>query len=114
MKRFVTIFGMALCMLMGFMATAQASTITTIGPVDNYGFLTGPDGSTWTYTAAYTTQYGEVTAAEISIYDNYHNLVGTLNETFQLAETDLFVRDVEINSLIWRIVDVNHIAGQVG
>ena len=54
MKRFVTIFGMALCMLMGFMATAKASTITTIGPVDNYGFLTGPDGSTWTYTAAYT------------------------------------------------------------
>ena len=102
MKRFVTIFGMALCMLMGFLATAQASTITTIGPVDNYGFLTGPDGSTWTYTAAYTTQYGEVTAAEISIYDNYHKLVGTLNETFQLAETDLFVRNVEINSLVTR------------
>lgn len=102
MKRFVTIFGMALCMLMGFFSTAQASTITTIGPVDNYGFLTGPDGSTWTYTAAYTAQYGEVTAAEISIYDNYHNLVGTLNETFQLAETDLFVRDVEINSLVTR------------
>lgn len=102
MKRFVTFFGMALCMLMGFFATAQASTITTIGPVDNYGFLTGPDGSTWTYTAAYTTQYGEVTAAEISIYDNYHKLVGTLNETFQLAETDLFVRNVEINSLVTR------------
>ena len=103
MKRFITIFGMALCMLMSFFATAQASTITTIGPVDNYGFLTGPDGSTWTYTAAYTTQqYGEVTAAEISIYDNYHNLVGTLNETFQLAETDRFVRNVEINSLVTR------------
>ncbi|MEE0921512.1 MAG: hypothetical protein U0L47_03360 [Paludibacteraceae bacterium] len=102
MKRFVTFFGMALCMLMGFFATVQASTITTIGPVDNYGFLTGPDGSTWTYTAAYTTQDGEVTAAEISIYDNYHKLVGTLNETFQLAETDRYVRDVEINSLVTR------------
>ena len=102
MKRFITIFGMALCMLMGFFATAQASTITTIGPVDNYGFLTGPDGSTWTYTAAYATENGHITGAEVSIYDNHYNLVGQLNETFELAETDLWVRSVEINSLVTR------------
>ena len=101
MKRILSLTCMLFCMLIG--ATANpASAVTTIGPVDNYGFLTGPDGSTWTYTAAYTTQFGEVTAAEISIYDNYYNLVGTLNETFELAETDLFIRNVEINSLVTR------------
>ncbi len=88
-------------MLLG--ATANpASAITTIGPVDNYGFLTGPDGSTWTYTAAYATENGHITGAEVSIYDNHYNLVGQLNETFELAETDLWVRSVEINSLVTR------------
>ncbi len=102
MKRFFTIICMLMCLAMGFAQVSNDGSVTTIGPVDNYGFLTGPDGSTWTYTAAYTTQYGEVTAAEITIYDNHYNLVGTLSETFQLAETDLFIRNVEINSLITR------------
>lgn len=101
MKRFFTLTCMLLCLIATF-AQASNHAVTTIGPADNYGFLTGPDGSTWTYTAKYTTQYGEVTAAEITLYDNHYNLVGTLNETFQLAETDLFVRNVEINSLITR------------
>ena len=102
MKRFFTIICMLLCLAMGFAQVSNDGSVTTIGPVDNYGFLTGPDGSTWTYTAAYTTQYGEVTAADITIYDSQYNLVGTLSETFQLAETDLFIRNVEINSLVTR------------
>ena len=102
MKRLFTIFCMLMCLAMTFAQASSNGSVTTIGPVDNYGFLTGPDGSTWTYTAAYTTQYGEVTAAEITIYDNHYNLVGTLSETFQLAETDLYIRNVEINSLITR------------
>ena len=102
MKRFFTIICMLLCLAMGFAQLSNDGSVTTIGPVDNYGFLTGPDGSTWTYTAAYTTQYGEVTAADITIYDSQYNLVGTLSETFQLAETDLFIRNVEIDSLVTR------------
>ena len=102
MKRLFTILCMLMCLAMTFAQVSNDGSVTSIGPVDNYGFLTGPDGSTWTYTAAYTTQSGQVTAAEITIYDNYYNLVGTLSETFQLAETDLFVRNVEINSLITR------------
>ncbi len=102
MKRFFTIICMLMCLAMGFAQVSNDGSVTTIGPVDNYGFLTGPDGSTWTYTAAYTTQYGEVTAADITIYDSQYNLVGTLSETFQLAETDLFIRNVEINSLVTR------------
>ena len=102
MKRFFTIICMLMCLAMGFAQVRNDGSVTTIGPVDNYGFLTGPDGSTWTYTAAYTTQSGQVTAAEITLYDNYYNLVGTLSETFQLTETDLFIRNVEINSLVTR------------
>lgn len=102
MKRFFTIICMLMCLAMGFAQVSNDGSVTTIGPVDNYGFLTGPDGTTWTYTAAYTTQYGEVTAADITIYDSQYNLVGTLSETFQLAETDLFIRNVEINSLVTR------------
>lgn len=102
MKRFFTIICMLMCLAMGFAQVSNDGSVTTIGPVDNYGFLTGPDGSTWAYTAAYTTQYGEVTAADITIYDSQYNLVGTLSETFQLAETDLFIRNVEINSLVTR------------
>ena len=102
MKRLFTILCMLMCLAMTFAQVSNDGSVTTIGPVDNYGFLTGPDGSTWTYTAAYTTQYGEVTAADITIYDSQYNLVGTLSETFQLAETDLFIRNVEINSLITR------------
>ena len=102
MKRFFTIICMLMCLAMGFAQVSNDGSVTTIGPVDNYGFLTGPDGSTWTYTAAYTTQYGEVTAADITIYDSQYNLVGTLSETFQLAETDLFIRNVEINSQVTR------------
>lgn len=92
---------MLVCMLVGAAANTVGA-ITTIGPVDDYGFLTGPDGTTWTYTAAYTLENNHPVSAEISIYDDKHNLAGKLSETFQLEETDLWVRNVEINSLVTR------------
>lgn len=92
---------MLVCMLVGAAANTVGA-ITTIGPVDDYGFLTGPDGTTWTYTAAYTLENNHPVSAEISIYDDKHNLAGKLRETFQLEETDLWVRNVEINSLVTR------------
>lgn len=73
-------------------ATAEA--------IDDYGFLTTPDGSSWTYTAAYAWENNHISGVAIQIYDEEKNLVGTLNETFELLETDLWVRQVEINSLI--------------
>ncbi len=102
MKTMMKLLFMLLCMNISMVALANEAPVTTIGPVDNYGFLTGPDGSTWTYTAAYATENGHITGAEVSIYDNHYNLVGQLNETFELAETDLWVRSVEINSLVTR------------
>ena len=84
-------------------ATAQdTEAITTIGPVDDYGFLVGPDGSTWTYTSDFTMENGHPKSVEVLIYDNFHNLAGKLSETFELADTDLWVRSVEINSLVTR------------
>ncbi|MBO5405592.1 MAG: hypothetical protein J6A13_06330, partial [Paludibacteraceae bacterium] len=72
----------------------------TTEAIDDYGFLTTPDGSSWTYTAAYAWENNHISGVAIQIYDEEKNLVGTLNETFELLETDLWVRQVEINSLI--------------
>ena len=102
MRRFFTTICLLLCLVMAFAQASNESSVTTIGPVDNYGFLTGPDGSIWTYTAAYQYSGAYPTAVEITLYDNYYNQVGTLSETFELAETDLWVRNVEINSLVTR------------
>ena len=102
MKRMMKLLFMLISINIAMVAFANEAPTTTIGPADTYGFLTAPDGSTWTYTAAYALENGYPKSAEISIYDNFQNLVGTLNETFELAETDLWVRDVEINSLVTR------------
>lgn len=101
MKQFFIIFSMLFSIGAGLSVVAADAT-TVIGPVDDYGFLTGPDGTTWTYTASYEKENGYPKSATISIYDNHYNLVGTLSEEFELAETDLWVRSVEINSLVTR------------
>lgn len=129
MRRIVKFYGLAMCMLICLCATAQANTMsaqfaqhkvkqlvnktmtqqantaavnTTIGPVDNYGFLTGPDGSTWTYTAEFTLTDNHYSGVEMTIYDNNYQVAGRLNETFELKETDLWVNTVEINPLVSR------------
>ena len=49
MKRILASISMALMLMMNVgAATAQTSQSK---PMDNYGFLNAPDGSTWTYTA---------------------------------------------------------------
>ena len=51
MKKIFVCISMVMMMLMGTSA-AMAQTSQT-GPVDNYGFLNAPDGTTWTYTASF-------------------------------------------------------------
>ena len=101
MKRFVTFFGMALCMLMGFFATAQASTITTIGPVDNYGFLTGPDGNQWTYTTSFTQKYGFYTSMTVEVYNAENQLVGKIVDSLNIDDPNVTgVRDVQVTGFV--------------
>lgn len=44
-------------MLIGMQLSAQEPTMQ-LGPTDSFGFLNGPDGEMWTYTADFTTKYG--------------------------------------------------------
>lgn len=83
-------------------AASPAMTTSQIGPVDNYGFLQGPDGATWTYTAAYTYENNHIVGVSIDVYDATNTIVGKLDETFELAETDLWVNNVSISSVITR------------
>ena len=50
--------------------SGEATATTTLGPVDNYGFLTGSDGSTWTYTATFKMENNHYSGVEMTIYDN--------------------------------------------
>ena len=101
MKRFVTFFCMALCMLMGFFATAQASTITTIGPVDNYGFLTGPDGNQWTYTTSFTQKNGFYTSMTVEVYNAENQLVGKIVDSLNIDDPNVTgVRDVQVTGFV--------------
>lgn len=126
MKKIFTICYMVVCMAISSMALAQSSamsaqfankrfnspvpqvmttdarTSTVIGPVDSYGFLKGPDGATWTYTAAYTYENNHIKGVTIDIYDASNTIVGKLDETFELLETDLWVNNVSISSVVSR------------
>ena len=82
--------------------SGEATATTTLGPVDNYGFLTGSDGSTWTYTATFKMENNHYSGVEMTIYDNNNEVAGRLNETFELLDTDLWVNTVEINPLVSR------------
>ena len=66
------IFNFALvlfAMLTLAISSAQAQT-TQSGPVDNYGFLNAPDGTTWTYTASFQKKYNLYTMVTLSVYDS--------------------------------------------
>ena len=79
-------------------AIAQSSTI---GPVDNYGFLDGPDGSTWTYTASFQKQWGDYKMVTIQVYNAQKELVGTIIDSLQLTDENMVaINQAEINPLI--------------
>lgn len=82
------------------MAAAQSNSATQIGPVDSYGFMQSPTGATWTYTASYTYANNRIAGVNIDVYDENNTIVGKLNETFELLETDLWVNNVTISPII--------------
>ena len=52
MKKIVA--SISILLMMAGIAMAQTSQT---GPVDNYGVLNAPDGTTWTYTASFEKKY---------------------------------------------------------
>jgi len=82
------------------MFAAAQTTNSTAEAVDNYGFMTTPDGATWTYTLTYHMTNNRISGLLVKIYDENKDLVGIIDETIELLDTDLWVRDVTVNSII--------------
>ena len=102
MKRICRIFIMMLCMLLSISLQAQNAVPThVIGPVDSYGFLAGPDGNQWTYTASFTKQYGYYTSMTVEVYNAEHLLVGKIVDSLNIADPNVTgVRDVLVTGFV--------------
>ena len=95
MKKIFTCISILL--MMAGVATAQTSQ--TI-PVDNYGFLNAPDGTTWTYTASFEKKYGGYSMVTLAVYNDSKELVGTIVDSLKLDSTMLAINQAEINPLV--------------
>ena len=98
MKKILASISMTLMMLMSVgVATAQTSQSQ---PMDNYGFLNAPDGSTWTYTASFEKKYGDYTMVTLAVYNDNKELVGTIVDSLKLDSTMIAINQAEINPLV--------------
>ena len=98
MKKILASISMVLMMLMNVgAATAQTSQSQ---PMDNYGFLNAPDGSTWTYTASFEKKYGDYTMVTLAVYNDSKEHVGTIVDSLKLDSTMIAINQAEINPLV--------------
>ena len=98
MKRILASISMALMLMMNVgAATAQTSQSQ---PMDNYGFLNAPDGSTWTYTASFEKKYGDYTMVTLAVYNDSKEHVGTIVDSLKLDSTMIAINQAEINPLV--------------
>lgn len=98
MKKILASISMVLMMLMNVgAATAQTSQSQ---PMDNYGFLNAPDGSTWTYTASFEKKYGDYTMVTLAVYNDRKEHVGTIVDSLKLDSTMIAINQAEINPLV--------------
>ena len=99
MKKIVTKISMMLMLIM--MASAATAQTNQTGPVDNYGFLNAPDGTTWTYTASFEKKYNLYTMVTLSVYDNQKELIGTIVDSLQIDDPNIIgINQAEINPLV--------------
>lgn len=83
-------------------ATQKKSTTpsTTLDAASYFGFLTGPDNTTWHYTAEYTEDGNKITKASFTIYDNTGKKIGVVEDEFELTGNETGVNQAEINPTI--------------
>ena len=87
-------------MLLLLGSTAMAQTSQT-GPVDNYGFLNAPDGTTWTYTASFEKKYNLYTMVTLSVYNSQKELIGTIVDSLKFDDpTMIGINQADINPLV--------------
>ena len=98
MKKMLTSIGIFMMLMMNVgAATAQTSQSQ---PMDNYGFLNAPDGSTWTYTASFEKKYGDYTMVTLAVYNDNKEHVGTIVDSLKLDSTMIAINQAEINPLV--------------
>lgn len=99
MKKILVSLSMALMLVMGAKAVANN---TTLGPVDDYGFLNAPDGSVWTYTASIDKElWGDYKTITLNVYNDQLKLVGTIVDSLKFTDPYIVaINQAEINPLI--------------
>lgn len=91
---------MIFCMSVCVGAQTQVAS-SVVGPVDNYGFLTGPEGSTWTYTASFEKRNGLYSRVTLSVYNSERELIGTIIDSLKLEDENMTgINQAEINPLV--------------
>ena len=99
MKKIFTCISIMM-MLIGMQVSAQEPTMQ-LGPTDSFGFLNGPDGEMWTYTADFTTKYGFYTFVDLKVYDSKKQLVGQIADSLVIADENVTgVRDLQVTSFV--------------
>ena len=100
MKKILNFTIVLLAMFIMGVSTSVAQTSQT-GPVDNYGFLNAPDGTTWTYTASFEKKYNLYTMVTLSVYNSEKELIGTIIDSLKLEDPNMTgINQAEINPLV--------------
>ena len=93
------IFNLALVLFA--MLTMSVSNMLAQTPVDNYGFLNAPDGTTWTYTASFEKKYNLYTMVTMEVYNSEKELVGKIVDSLKLEDSNMTgINQAEINPLV--------------
>ena len=83
------------------MLTMSVSNMVAQTPVDNYGFLNAPDGTTWTYTASFEKKYNLYTMVTMKVYNSEKVLVGKIVDSLKLEDSNMTgINQAEINPLV--------------
>ena len=83
------------------MLTMSVSNMVAQTPVDNYGFLNAPDGTTWTYTASFEKKYNLYTMVTMEVYNSEKELVGKIVDSLKLEDPNMTgINQAEINPLV--------------
>ena len=101
MKKILRMVAVVFCLLLTCNVTYAQTPAVQYGPVDNYGFLNAPDGSTWTYTASFTKQNGFYTCVSIEVYNEQNKRVGRIVDSLKIDDANLLgINQAEINPLV--------------
>ena len=94
-------FAIVLFAMLTLSVSNMVAQTSQTGPVDNYGFLNAPDGTTWTYTASFEKKYNLYTMVTLSVYNSQKELIGTIVDSLKLEDENMTgINQADINPLV--------------